>query len=127
MNNYIFEKGVLKETKKYMEQIINNLKNSDGEINSEWFLSLKILEENVNTYNICVKQIKEEGLLIQSRLKEIKPNPLFKIKNDVQIQILKLLNEFALTKKSQIKLLDNEIIEKDDSPLNNFMGKKEYR
>lgn len=127
MKKFKFEKETLSETKKYMKEIIDNLADNNGMINGEWYLSLKILEENVNIYFGCVNGIKEEGLLITSRLGDKKANPLLKIKNDIQVKIITILNDFALTKKAQIKLL-NEDDSDVNSPLSNFLlGKKEYR
>lgn len=126
MKKFVYEKTTLEQTKKYLKEIIDNLSDDKGMINGEWYLSLKILEENVNIYFTCVNHINNNGLIVKSRLEADIANPHIKIKNDVQNKIIAILNDFALTKKSQKKI--NGEVDSTTSPLDNFFkGKKEIR
>lgn len=107
------------EVQNYMWTVHSYLNKKFGSINDEWIMSLMMLADNLEMFVQCRKQIKETGLMITNRFNVLEKNPLIKVQNDAQIQIVKLLNEFALTPKSAEKIETKE--EDDDSPLSAFL------
>lgn len=120
-------KDYLPEVQAAMWAVHSYLQKKFGNINDEWIMSLMMLADNLQMFIECRKQIKEQGLLITNRFNILEKNPLIKVQNDAQIQIVKLLNEFALTPKSAEKIETKE--EDDDSPLSLFLSEnnKEVR
>lgn len=120
-------KDYLPEVQAAMWAVHSYLQKKFGNINDEWIMSLMMLADNLQMFIECRKQIKEQGLLISNRFGVLEKNPLIKVQNDSQIQIVKLLNEFALTPKSAEKI--KEVEEDDDSPLSLFLSEnnKEVR
>lgn len=115
------------EVQNYMWAVHSYLQKKFGTINDEWIMTLMMLADNLEMFIQCRKQIKETGLLITNRFGVLEKNSLIKVQNDAQIQIVKLLNEFALTPKSAEKIETKE--EDDDSPLSLFLSEnnKEVR
>lgn len=115
------------EVQNYMWAVHSYLQKKFGNINSEWVMSLMMLADNLEMFIQCRKQIKDTGLMITNRFNVLEKNPLIKVQNDAQIQIVKLLNEFALTPKSAEKI--KEVEEEDNSPLAQFLNEnnKEVR
>ena len=115
------------EVQNYMWAVHSYLQKKFGNINDEWVMSLMMLADNLEMFIQCRKQIKETGLMITNRFNVLEKNPLIKVQNDSQIQIVKLLNEFALTPKSAEKI--KEVEEEDNSPLTQFLNEnnKEVR
>lgn len=115
------------EVQNYMWAVHSYLQKKFGTINDEWIMTLMMLADNLEMFIQCRKQIKETGLLITNRFGVLEKNSLIKVQNDAQIQIVKLLNEFALTPKSAEKI--KEVEEDDDSPLAQFLNEnnKEIR
>lgn len=114
------------EVQNYMWAVHSYLQKKFGTINDEWIMTLMMLADNLEVFIQCRKQIKETGLMIINRFNVLEKNPLIKVQNDAQIQIVKLLNEFALTPKSAEKIKE---VEEDDSPLSQFLNEnnKEVR
>lgn len=115
------------EVQNYMWAVHSYLQKKFRSINDEWVMSLMMLADNLEMFIQCRKQIKETGLLITNRFGVLEKNPLIKVQNDSQIQIVKLLNEFALTPKSAEKI--KEVDEEDNSLLTQFLNEnnKEVR
>lgn len=115
------------EVQAAMWAVHSYLQKKFGNINDEWIMSLMMLADNLQMFIQCRQAIKEQGLLISNRFGVLEKNPLIKVQNDSQIQIVKLLNEFALTPKSAEKI--KEVEEDDDSPLSLFLSEnnKEVR
>lgn len=116
------------EVQNYMWAVHSYLQKKFGSINDEWVMSLMMLADNLEMFIQCRKQIKETGLLITNRFGVLEKNSLIKVQNDAQIQIVKLLNEFALTPKSSEKIT-KEVEEEDNSLLTQFLNEnnKEVR
>lgn len=128
MGKFKIDSSYEKETKAYMKDVINKLADSDGEINNEWFAGLIMLAENYNTFIQAKKIINKEGLQIKNRFGDYISHPLNKIAENANIQCLKLLNEFGLTKKSAAKIDEIKTDKKEENLLYNFIkGKKESR
>lgn len=115
------------EVQAAMWAVHSYLQKKFGNINDEWIMSLMMLADNLQMFLQCRQVIKEQGLLIANRFNVLEKNPLIKVQNDAQIQIVKLLNEFALTPKSAEKI--KEVEDDDDSPLSLFLSRdnKEVR
>lgn len=115
--------NVEKETSDYMFAINKFLRHKNGGIIAEeWIGALKILEDNYDLFVKCSKQIEEEGLTINDRFGNLQKHPLLKVKTDAQIQVIKLINEFGLSLKSNQKIT-TDVEEEDNSPLAIFTKK----
>lgn len=97
-------------TQRYMFAIYKALKEKYESINDEWIGSLDLIATDYETIIQCEQQLKETGLLIANKYGNLDRNPLIKVENDAQIQLLKLIREFGLTPSSA------KIIKKDDEP-----------
>lgn len=108
------------EIQNYMWSIHKFLQQKYGNINEEWICSLKMLADNLNVYNMCKEQIRKDGLMITDRFGVMVKHPCLKIMNDIQIQIVKLLQQYGLTPYalSKLKIDDNE----DDSFLDDLIN-----
>lgn len=97
------------ETQTQMKNIINYLKEKYKTISLEWFTALNMLADNIELFNQCKQQIKNDGICIT--INNI-PNkhPLLKVQTDSQIQIMKILSQFGLTPYSsgKIKTFEDE-------------------
>lgn len=95
-------------TQRFMFAIYKSLKEKYGEIQDEWVGSLDLIASDYECILECEQQLKETGLLISNKYGSLDRNPLIKVSNDAQIQLLKLIREFGLTPSSA------KIIKKDD-------------
>jgi P27 family predicted phage terminase small subunit len=119
---YKIEKTFESETKKYMSDVIKKLE-KDGKIQDDWSAALTMLSNNYNNYIKATKLINAEGLQIKNRFGDYIAHPLIKVAENANIQCLKLLLQFGLTKYSATKI--GEIPEaEEDSPLLNFAKSK---
>jgi P27 family predicted phage terminase small subunit len=105
------------ECQNFMKTVLKNLKTYD----ETWSAALHMLEENYNTFVMCSKIIKKEGLTVKDRFGVIQKHPLLKVQTDAQIQAVKLLLQFGLTLKSGSEMNADSVI--DDSPLAQFLTK----
>lgn len=119
---YKIDDSLSKEVKSYMKDVINKLKKDNQKIDDVWSAGLYLIASNYDTIISTSKKINEDGMLIKDRFGSLIQHPLIKIKNDAQIQLQKLLIEFLLTKKSEIKNNDSSTENDDESPLMNFVN-----
>lgn len=122
---YKINKNNDKETINYMKKVIDYL-SVDSEINDEWIGSLQLLEDSFNTFILCSKKLENEGLFINDRFGSLISHPAIKVKNDANIQVQKLMIEFGLTKKSQLKLSENQTDNSKESPSPLSIFEKKY-
>lgn len=99
-----------KNTQTFMNAVENHLINKFGEIEPQWEGLLSMLATQVDLYNKCKEQIKEDGLMVKDRFESYVKNPLLKVQTDALIQIGKLSQEFGLTPRSvsKINLTNND-------------------
>ncbi len=111
-----------KETITYMEAIRAFLIKNFNTINDEWEGALLMLEQNYNLFIKCKNQIEIDGLTVTDRFGALVKHPLIKVMQDANIQVIKLIDLFGLSLKSNQKLVieDNK---DDDSPLSLFLKK----
>lgn len=57
-------KNYSKDVQKYMKTLEKQLTAEYGFIAPEWEISLKMLADNYQIYNECLKQINEDGMMI---------------------------------------------------------------
>ena len=97
------------QTQTQMKNIINYLTEKYKTIQMEWYTALYMLCDNIELFNQCKQQIKNDGICII--INNI-PNkhPLLKVQTDSQIQIMKILQQFGLTpySSSKIKTFEDE-------------------
>lgn len=108
------------EVQTVMKYIHSYLIKKYKRIQNEWLPSLSMLADNFSIFFQCRDAIKKDGIMIIDRFGTLIKHPLLKVQNDAQIQIVKLLNEYALTVKAAAKLNDADE-EDEDSPLSIFL------
>lgn len=123
MAKYSIDKTLEKEVQDYMKAVIKKLESDGTKLDETYNAGLYILADNYNTVVKCNKQLANEGLTTTDRFGGTIANPLIKIKNDASIQAQKMLQEFLLTKKAQVKV--NEPTTTDcESSLEKWRNKK---
>jgi|GEM_PF-305360 len=122
-------KDLEKETQDYIYAVNKFLrKKNNGTIADEWLGAIEMLTQNYDMFIKCRDQIKKDGLMIDDRFGGITKHPLIKVQQDAQIQCVKLINEFGLSLKSNLKLSVEDTDDKEeDSPLMNFVKNIEKR
>lgn len=105
------------QTQTQMKNIINYLTEKYKTIQMEWYTALYMLGDNIELFNQCKQQIKNDGICII--INNI-PNkhPLLKVQTDAQIQIMKILQQFGLTPYSSSKIKNFE----DEDNSENFIN-----
>lgn len=107
-----------KEVNEFMTGVRSFLNAKYGNIDPSWECGLYMMADNYQTFLICQDDIAENGMFLTNRFGDRVKNDSIKIKNDAQIQLVKLLNEYGLTAHSLGKLKENsdtdtaEILEK---------------
>lgn len=112
--------GLETETIEYITSIRSFLIEKFGKINKEWEGALQMLEQNFDMFLKCKKALENDGLTVRDRFGNVQKHPLIKVMQDSNIQVLKLINEFALSPKSSKKIIDTNTSDDDNSPLNQF-------
>jgi phage terminase small subunit len=92
-----------------MKEVRNYLIKKYGEVKPEWEVVLEILEDDVNLYRECKKNIKEYGLIIDG-----KKNPIILTLRDLQVQILKCVKELGLSPYAISRININDEDETED-------------
>lgn len=97
------------QTQTQMKNIINYLTEKYKTIQMEWYTALYMLGDNIELFNQCKQQIKNDGICIVINNVPNK-HPLLKVQTDSQIQIMKILQQFGLTpySSSKIKTFEDE-------------------
>ena len=108
------------ETIEYITSIRSFLIEKFGKINKEWEGAISMLEQNFDLFLKCKKALENDGLTVRDRFGNVQKHPLIKVMQDSNIQVLKLINEFALSPKSSKKIIDTNTSDDDNSPLNQF-------
>lgn len=106
-------------TAKYMMAVEKYLINKYGAVNDEWKQPLTMLATNVELFNQCQERIKNDGLMMVAKNGAYTRNPLIKVANETQVQIVKLLNEFGITPKAAAKI---NLVSDDSDELKELLG-----
>lgn len=106
-------------TQSYMKAVEKFLKEKYSGVNDEWQQPLKMLADNIEVFNKCASEISVQGLMLQAKNGAYCKNPLIKVQNDAQVQIVKLLGEFGLTPKGSAKL---NLQSDDEDDLKDLLG-----
>lgn len=97
-----------KQVEEFMNGVRNFLTNKYGKIDLSWEGGLYLLQDNYSTFLACQDDIDKDGLFLTNRFGDKIANPAIKMKNDAQIQMVKLLNEYGLTAHANGKLKEND-------------------
>jgi len=89
-----------KETQQFMQAVEKHLINKFNEITPHWEGLLGMLAVQVDLYNQCKQQIKQDGLMVEDRFGSMVKHPLIKCQTDALIQINKLSQDFGLNPRS---------------------------
>lgn len=99
-NRYTIEN----EVNDYMEIVIRYLKDRYGEVKREWYGALDMLSTQYLIYLKCREKVLTEGVTVVNPRGGFDKHPLLKQITDSQIQIVKLINEFGLSPKSEARI-----------------------
>lgn len=89
-----------KDTQFFLTNVEKHLMDKFGEITPHWDGLLQMLAVQVDLYNQCKEQIKNDGLMVQDRFGSMVKHPLIKCQTDALIQINKLSQDFGLNPRS---------------------------
>lgn len=89
-----------RETQQFMNAVEKHLMDKFNEITPHWDGLLQMLAVQVDLYNQCKEQIKQDGLMVRDRFGQMVKNPLLKVQTDALIQINKLSQDFGLNPRS---------------------------
>lgn len=87
-------------TQKFMLAVEKHLMDKFSEITPHWEGLLGMLAVQVDLYNQCKEQIKQDGLMVRDRFGSMVKHPLIKCQTDALIQINKLSQDFGLNPRS---------------------------
>lgn len=80
--------------------------------------TLAMLADHIETYVLCVEQLRVEGLISTfNDGKTVGPNPYLTVKNKTMTLIIQLMNELGLTPRSRLSSGKTE----SDSPVAQFL------
>lgn len=89
-----------RETQAFMNAVEKHLIDKFGEITPHWEGLLGMLAVQVDLYNQCKEQIKQDGLMVRDRFESMVKHPLIKCQTDALIQINKLSQDFGLNPRA---------------------------
>lgn len=93
------------KTKKLIVSIENYLIEKYGKVSPEWQLSLQMLQDNIDLYKECQKNIEQYGIYDPNTGRK---HPLISTMKDLQAVILKIVQQFGLSPWSASKILDSD-------------------
>lgn len=96
-------------------KIYQYLENEYGAIKNEWKVVLSLLANNLEMFYKCQDQIKKDGILTPDRYGNLNKHSLFPVMLNLQIQILKCINELGLSPKAASKIDPKSKSREDDS------------
>lgn len=98
-----------RETQTFMLAVEKHLIDKFGNIEGQWSGILDMLAVQVDLYNQCKEQIKQDGLMVRDRFGQMVKNPLLKVQTDALIQIGKVSQDFGLNPRSMkgLNIQDN--------------------
>lgn len=113
-------KNYPEKVQKYMQNVIDCLKQDYKEIPSSWRVSLDLIADNVDIYLKAKEDIDKNGLLRKDTHGRTFKNQCFPLMTISQDRVVRLLQSFALTPVSRAKMKN---IDPDDteSPLDEFI------
>lgn len=89
-----------RETQTFMLAVEKHLMDKFNDITPHWEGLLGMLAVQVDLYNQCKEQIKQDGLMVRDRFGSMVKHPLIKCQTDALIQINKLSQDFGLNPRS---------------------------
>lgn len=120
MNAKEIYKKYPEKVQKYMQNVIDCLKQDYKEIPSSWRVSLDLIADNVDIYLKAKEDIDKNGLIRKDTHNRTFKNQCFPLMTTAQDHIIKLLQSFALTPMSKSKMKNVEF--DDESPLDEFIN-----
>lgn len=106
---------------RYMEFVIKQIEQDYSIVPSSWRVSLDLIADNLMIYFKALDDIKQNGVITYNRNGVATKNPSCNTQNVASQNVIKLLNNFALTpmSKSKMKNLDAD---EYDNVLGNLLG-----
>lgn len=82
-----------------------------GEVKPEWEITISMMLDNIQVYDVCKKSIVENGIYDPETGKK---NPLLITMRDLQVQILKCIKELGLSPLAASKIKNDIVDDEDD-------------
>lgn len=80
-----------------------------GEVAPEWYLQISLLKTNLEMKAAIDASIKEDGILVEDRFGHPQKNPLLKTSLELQVQIMRCIEQLGISPKAQghLKTIDD--------------------
>ena len=111
VNNIMDLKKYSKETKKYIQSIINYISKKYGEVPAEWEAIIYLLADNLDLYNECKSSVKDNGIYNSNSGRK---NPLLTTMKDLQATIMKQVQHLGLSPYAVSKIKDDKEDDTDE-------------
>ena len=110
-NNIMDLKKYSKETKKYIQSIIDYISKKYGEVPAEWEAIIYLLADNLDLYNECKDSVKDNGIYNSNSGRK---NPLLTTMKDLQATIMKQVQHLGLSPYAVSKIKDDKEDDTDE-------------
>lgn len=110
-NNIMDLKKYSKETKKYIQSIIDYISKKYGEVPAEWEAIIYLLADNLDLYNECKNSVKDNGIYNSNSGRK---NPLLTTMKDLQATIMKQVQHLGLSPYAVSKIKDDKEDDTDE-------------
>lgn len=96
-------KKIVEKVDKIMEETVAYITEKYGEVKPEWNGALDMLRTQYTILFECKDIVEKDGVMVMKR-DSIDKHPLLKQITDSQVQIVKLIQEFGLSPKSNARI-----------------------
>ena len=96
-------KKITEKVDKIMEETVAYIVEKYGEVKPEWNGALDMLRTQYNILFECKDIVEKDGVMVMKR-DSVDKHPLLKQITDSQVQIVKLIQEFGLSPKSNARI-----------------------
>ena len=96
-------KKIVEKVDKIMEETVAYITEKYGEVKPEWNGALDMLRTQYTILFECQDIVEKDGVMVMKR-DSIDKHPLLKQITDSQVQIVKLIQEFGLSPKSNARI-----------------------
>jgi len=92
------------ETQKYMQYILDELEKNYGRVEETWLMSLSLIADNYDMYNLAKKDLIDNGLQQKDAKGRTSKNYSSQVMNSTQQNLQKMLIQFGFTPIAQKRL-----------------------
>lgn len=113
-------KGLLKETREFMQSIVERLRQQSS-LEDIYFGALDMLAHNYDGYIRAVREYTRDGLTVPGSRGTLQRHPSIKTANDHQSKVVQLMQEFGLTPRSRERIQALKATSAIEDPLTKFL------